>query len=325
MSYIKKMEELRLKMPQIGLLAVNCENSPYVSYSGNLKNCYLLCGSEYDENCYYGFWLYDSNDCTDCDYCQKCELCYDCVDCIECYSVNHSQDCVNCTDCEYCFDCVGCQNCFGCTGLRRKQYMIGNKQYSKEEYEKKVAEMKDKYSDGDMKQLFEDMKMKVPRLYTRQLNNENSSGDYIYNCKNAHECFDTKELEDCGYSNNCVSLKDCWDMSNSYYNSELNYEVMSEMNLVNCNFCVTCFDSHNLDHCEHVYNSHDCFGCFSMKNASYCIFNEQYSKEEYEKKVSEIVKEMKESGEYYQYPCSTYPYEDSNASMEWPDEPKICN
>lgn len=318
MSYIKKMEEVRLSQPRVGLLSVNCENCPYVSYTGNCKNSYLLFGSEHDENCNYGFWLYDSTDSTDCDYCQKCELCYDCVDVIESYNVNFSQDCSNCTDCEYCYDCMGCNNCFGCTGLRRQKYMIGNKQHSKEDYEKKVAELKKNLNREKLLAMLEEVKLKVPHFYTHQLNNENSTGDYVYNSRNVYECFDVKQCEDSLYCNNSVELKDCMDMSNSYYGSELNYEVMSEMNLYNSNFCVTCFDSQNLDHCENLYNCHDCFGCFTMKHAEYCIFNEKYSKEEYEKKVAQIKKEMMESGEYMQFPVSTYPYEDSNASMEFP-------
>lgn len=324
MSYIKKMEELRLSVPIIGLMAINCENSPYVSYSGNTKNCHLLCGSEHDEDCYYGFWLYDSKNCTDCDYCDKCELCYDCVDLIECYSVQHSQDCANCTDCEYCYDCVGCKNCFGCTGLRRKQYCIGNKQLSREDYEKEAKRLKQEKSDEELSQMLEKVKEQAPHLYTHELNNEGFSGDYIYNSKNAFGCFDVKDMEDCAYCNSSVGLKDCYDMSNSYYNEELNYEVMSSMNLVNCNFCVTCFDSSNLDHCEHVYNSQDCFACFGLKHAKYCILNEQYEKEEYFKKVEEIKQEMKAGAEYYKFPSSSYPYEDSNAPMEWPDDAKIC-
>lgn len=202
--------------------------------------------------------------------------------------------------------------------------MIGNKQYGKEEYFRKVEELKGKFSQEQLEEMLEQVKKQVPRLNVHQLNNENTTGDYVYNSKNASGCFDVKDLEDCGYCDNSVALKDCYDMSNSYYNSELNYEVMSEMNLVNCNFCVTCFDSSNLDHCELVYNSHDCFGCFTMKNAQYCIFNEQYSKEEYFKKVEQIKKEMMEGGEYFKFPCSTYPYEDSNAAMHWPDDSKIC-
>lgn len=311
------MEDLRAKQPRVGLLAVRCENSPYVSYSGNCKNSYLLSGSEYDENCYYGFWLYNSKDSTDCDYCKKCELCYDCVDCIECYNTNHSQDCTSCIDCEYCYSCGGCQNCFGCFGLRKNQYYIFNKPYTKENYSKEVEKIKSERSREAIFNHMMKLKKKVPVLCVHELSNVNSTGDYIYNCKNTEHCFDVKDLEDCMYCNNSERLKDCMDMSNSYYNSELDYEVMSEMDLINCDFCVTCFYSSNLDHCELVYNSHDCFGCFTLNHAEYCIFNKKYSKEEYFKEVEKIKAEMLKTGEYMQYLPSTYPYEDSNAAMHW--------
>ena len=186
--------------------------------------------------------------------------------------------------------------------------------------------MKGQYSVGQLREMLEQVSKKSPHLYVHELNNENFSGDYVYNSRNTLECFDVKDMEDCMHCNNCVSLKDCVDMSNSYYNSELNYMVMSSMNLVNSNFCVTCFDSHDLDHCEHVYNSHDCFGCVSLKHAEYCIFNEQYSKEDYFKKVEEIKREMIESGEYMKFWKSSYPYEDSNAEMEnWESLGKTYN
>jgi len=200
-------------------------------------------------------------------------------------------------------------------GLRKKTFHILNKSYSKEDYRKEVEKIKTERSKEEIYEEMRKLQPKMPRLYVHQLKNENSTGDYIYNCKNAHQCFDVKELEDCFYCNNSEKLKDCMDMSNSYYNSELDYEVMSEMDLVNCNFCVTCFYSNDLDHCEGVYNSHDCFGCFSLNHAEYCIFNEKYSKEEYFKKVEQIKRGMMENGEYMQFPCSTYPYEDSNAAM----------
>lgn len=185
--------------------------------------------------------------------------------------------------------------------------------------------MKKNFSHEQLLEMLGQMKKQVPRPNLHEMNNVGSTGDYIYNCKNSFGCFDVKELEDCGHSNNCVSIKDSMDMSNTYYKSELNYQVMSAMNIYNCNYCVTCFDSNDLDHCEHLYNSHDCFGCFSMKNAEYCIFNEQYSKEEYFKKVEQIKKEMMGSGEYMKFPSSTYPYEDSNAAMHWPIESKQFN
>jgi hypothetical protein len=74
---------------------------------------------------------------------------YDCVqlfmgveNAYECVTVGEGsynlKYCFNCwaesRDLEYCGYCVGSSDCFGCVGLKKKQYCILNKQYSKEEY-----------------------------------------------------------------------------------------------------------------------------------------------------------------------------------------------
>lgn len=43
---------------------------------------------------------------------------------------------------EYCMQCYNCENCFGCVGLIRKSFCIGNKQYTPDEYWKRVDELK---------------------------------------------------------------------------------------------------------------------------------------------------------------------------------------
>ena len=42
---------------------------------------------------------------------------------------------------QYCFGCHNSKNLFGCIGLRKKEYCILNKQYTKEEYEKLVPKI----------------------------------------------------------------------------------------------------------------------------------------------------------------------------------------
>jgi len=306
MKIYEKLCALQNKQPRLGLVAINCENSPFVAYSGNLKSCYLQTGSEYDEDCYYGFWLYNSKDCVDCAYCDKCELCYDCVDCQDCYNCKGCQDCSNTRDSYYCYDLLGCSDCFGCVGLRRKKFCFFNQQLTEEEYKKKLAEWQ-KYPQSEVWKYVEELKVKTPVMYVHQANNELSSGDYMYNCKEASQCFDVKDLEDCAYINSSVAIKDSLDCSNVYYESQLNYEIMSAMNIYNCNFCVTCFDSSDLEYCENVYNSKYCFGCFSMNHAEYCIFNEQYTEEEYFKKVAEIKAQMKQEGDYAELLPTSYP------------------
>ncbi len=306
MSILQQMIEARDKQPRVGLLYVNCENSEFVNYSGNTKNCYLLIGSEYDEDCYYGYFLYNSEDCTDCDYCFYCRLCYDCVDCHECYQCHGCQDCKSSRDLQFCFDMVGSNDCFGCVGLRRAEYCIFNQKFTKEEYEKRLPELK-KMPRSEIEARLEELKAKTPRLFWRGDQNDKVFGDYIYNCKNSYYCYDVKKLQDCAYMNNCEEITDSMECSNNYYKSELNYEVMAAMNITNCHYCYGVFDSYDLEYCENVYNSHHCFGCFTLNRAEYCIFNKQYSKEEYHQKVAEIKAEMRASGEYGQHLPTTYP------------------
>jgi len=53
------------------------------------------------------------------------------------WAMTHSQNL------EYCLFCITCKDCFGCVGLKKKQYCILNKQYTKEEYFKKRQEIID--------------------------------------------------------------------------------------------------------------------------------------------------------------------------------------
>lgn len=45
-------------------------------------------------------------------------------------------------DCNYCHNCYNCYNCYMCVGLENKKYCILNEQYTKEEYEKKMKELR---------------------------------------------------------------------------------------------------------------------------------------------------------------------------------------
>lgn len=65
------------------------------------------------------------------------------------YGIKYCFNCFgNVRDLEYSGYCFGTSNCFGCVSLKKKQYLILNKQYSKEEYEvlvpKIIQHMQDK-------------------------------------------------------------------------------------------------------------------------------------------------------------------------------------
>lgn len=114
-------------------------------------------------------------------------------------------------------------------------------------------------------------------------------GDYLYQCHNCLYCFDSFKLEDSIYCSVAwgKNLVDCQDT----ILSELCYE---------CIRCRDCYGSTYLLDCERCQNCHfsslcvscsDCFGCVGLKYKKYCIFNKQYSKEEYFKEVERLKKE----------------------------------
>jgi len=89
------------------------------------------------------------------------------------------------------------------------------------------------------------------------------------------------------YSTYIFNSKECVD---AYWasKSELSYEIVD---CISCSrlrysrYCEECYNSAFLFNCK---NCHDCFGCVNLKNKSYCFFNEQLTKEEYERRMKEI-------------------------------------
>jgi hypothetical protein len=67
--------------------------------------------------------------------------CYECTDIHDCYNVKFSNNCTGCADSYFLENCIGCTNCFGCVNLVNKKHCFENKQYTPEEYMKKIKEI----------------------------------------------------------------------------------------------------------------------------------------------------------------------------------------
>ena len=61
-----------------------------------------------------------------------------------CYYCDHCTYCTYCTYCHDCDHCDYCDDCYMCVGLSDKRYCILNEQYTKEEYAKKMKEIRGK-------------------------------------------------------------------------------------------------------------------------------------------------------------------------------------
>jgi len=127
----------------------------------------------------------------------------------------------------------------------------------------------------------------LPALNTLHLTLTNS--EYVNQAghlKNCYLIFNSDYNEGCCYGTEVEGSKDCFD-NLMIDQCELAYGC------VNCRKCSRVFFSVDCESCQNVYFSRDligcdnCFGCVGLRNKKYHIFNQPFSKEDYE---AELVK-----------------------------------
>lgn len=297
MTFLEKYQLLRKSVPVAGIeirSSINCE---YSDYSYNCKNCY---------HCFEGYELRDGmytiaswgDKLVDCDLAIQSEKCYQCMDSNKCHNCTYLIDSNNCTNCHFSAFLNSCNDCLGCVALTHKKYCIFNKQFSKGEYFKKIEELKKEDPEKILAQMFA-LKQQIPHPASQQFNSENSQyGNFINNSKNCYWAFNCLSAQDCGYIYTSGYFNDCWDTLMTYGEPfakgrcERCYELTDSTDCYNCVFLFNCDDSTNCFYCADLKNCSDCFGCVGLTNKKYCILNNQMTKEQYEKAVKEIKKEL---------------------------------
>lgn len=329
--FFDQLKELFSIIPRLYSLRIgNFINSDYTNFGRDSKNVYLsysLTSSEdvmYSENCDFlknsldNFAVRKSDSCS-----------YD-VACDNNYNVHYSIQSNNCLDSLFLYDCVNCSNCYLSYNLKNQKYVFRNQKLSKEEYESEVKKLNLKTYSGlkKVQEEFDDLiKNKAIHRYASIYHSENVIGDYINNSKNIKYCFNACDSENIAYVSRSLGSKDCMDCQGSGFGSELVYEsVASTVSAFKCYFCYLCINS--CRECEYSFilkDCNNCFGCISLANSSYCIFNKQYTKEEYFEMVEKIKKHMNDMpyvdsngrkfkyGEFFPYNMCPFGYNETNA------------
>jgi len=162
----------------------------YITNSKNVKQSYYIDGGEDLKYCHmlYSKPTKDSYD--QYQWGNNSELMYECTS-----SGGSSSQCRFCQqvynnsfDVQYSFVCINATHCFGCVGLRKKEYCILNKQYTKEEYDNlipKIIKHMDEmpYIDNN------DRIYKYGEFFPTQIS------PFAYNETRAHEFFPLKKEE----------------------------------------------------------------------------------------------------------------------------------
>jgi hypothetical protein len=300
--FLEQFKELLDRTPQFGpqTMHMTMVNSEYCNLASYLKNCYLLFGSDFDEDCAYSTYLENSKNAMDIYMGDLCELCYDSSNIYKCHRVLFSTNCNDCVDVSFSHNLAACSNCFGCINLRSKNYYIFNQPYSKEGY---ISELK-KFDVGSykgvlaVKERVEELAKSQPRKFAEGLKNLNVSGDYIFNSKNVFLSYEMGGCEDCKFCQLVFipPAKDSYDVTMWGGNFTRCYECMGAGNGENTiKFSIDSWaEAHDLEYCRDILASAaNLFGCYALRNKKYCILNKQYTQEEYESLVPRIIEHMK--------------------------------
>lgn len=319
--FFEQFNEFRTKVPKTTVAHFRCVNSEYTNQSQDLKNCYMAFACDASEDCLYGNWYGKSRECMDCSIVHSCELLYEGLNCLNCSRSAYLEDCTDCFGSYFLKDCKGCNDCFGCVGLRSKSYCWFNEELSKEEYKERLEAFA--WTRENIKEALSYHKTfteTVPMKYYKGNKIINSSGDYIQNTKNSHYGFNTSDSEDCSYTQDAFGIKDCVDITETAYN-ELDYE-MEGVGYTGRSIGVSrswnTFDSCYSQNC---FSCNSVFGCASLHKKNYCIFNKQYSKEEYTTLKAKIIEHMKQTGEWGEFfptDISLFAYNETVAQHYFP-------
>lgn len=297
-SFFEQFNDLMLAVPAKSRNISRDINSDYSNNAGNLKNCYLCFNVNDGEDCAYGVLFNRMKNSYNFGTCSTSDKCYETFNITDSSSVQYSADCADAISVFHSIDCRNCQNCIGCVGLRNKNYYIFNEPYTKEAYAAKVQELNlGSFASRQMiAQKMHELYRALPRKYIHTMKCLDVSGEYVFNSKNVYDSWLVLKSQDIQY---CQDIRYATDTQDSTAVLELENEsyenTAAGLKSSQMQFTFECHPN-NLDIMYSVFcsGSSHLFGCVGLRKKEYCIFNKQYTKEEYEMLKQKIIDQMRE-------------------------------
>lgn len=335
-NFFEQWNDLYKAVPRFPLWhnrnALNCDYANFISDS---KDVYLSYSVVNAERITYSWATDKSSDCIDCGFVTDSELCYENIESHKNYHSSYLVQSENCINSSFLFDCSNCQDCMLSFNLRNKRYVFGNKQFSKDEYEKILKE----YDLGSFETI-QNLKKKFSEIcrkqslskFTNILKSTNVTGDNVENSKNVKKSFYVYDSENVAYMARAIDgTKDSYD-AYGIGGAELFYEILSGgLGSQNSQFCFFTGSGCNRNlYSTALYGVSNAFGCVGLRNKQYSVFNKQYSKEEYIDLVERIKNQMAEMpfkgssgrvygfGEFFPIELSPFAYNETIAQEYFP-------
>lgn len=136
----------------------------------------------------------------------------------------------------------------------------------------------------------QELALKVPQMALGRDESSLVNSSYTNAAGNLKDCylvFLADYVENSYYCDTITNSKDCFDCL-SAYQCEQCYDSVNITKCFKVFYSVDCEDCHDILFSRNLTGCSCCIGCVNLRNKQYCIFNEQYTKEEYEAKVKEL-------------------------------------
>jgi len=301
--FLDQFQELLLKVPKIttyiSLGGGPNINSEYSNMVSGCRNCYLIFNTSPAEDTLYSRGLKNSRDSADLYFGKDIERCYESINVEQSSGILWGKNVTGSVDSAFIINGRGLINCFGCVNLNNKSYYFLNQPLFQEEYKKKVSEIMGSYEKiEEFKEEFKKFALSFPMRENNNIKTLNSTGDYLFECKNVKDSFEVHGGEDSRYLFSSKGVKDSI--------GTIGYGTQSErlLEVVATGLCSNVISSYGAENSQdvvygfYVSSCKDCFGCDALRHKQYAILNKEYSKEEYERLREKIIAELTNQGLY---------------------------
>jgi len=288
---------------------VRPENSLAFISLGDIDSYFVIaCKSK---RTFYGTNAFDVEDTAEIAFARNVQNSYNIIRAENIFNCRFLRESYECSNSAFLFDCRDCEFCFGATNKRHAKYLWFNEQLSKEEWEKRRAEIdlssyirRFEYENKFIKLINQSV---WPENFN--LNIEKGSGEYITDASNILNgyfvCSGSQSLHfvnhagptpsrDSCFAAGMVGSSDCYCGLGFGSCSKVKFSLCVNNNDIDLEYCNSCYD------CEY------CFACVGLRRKKYCIFNKQYSEEEYWRLVDDLKCAMLKRGEYGEFPLMRF-------------------
>ncbi|PJA47310.1 hypothetical protein CO172_02265 [Candidatus Uhrbacteria bacterium CG_4_9_14_3_um_filter_36_7] len=302
-SVFDQIYELNLRIPSSAQRNyVEVENSISIASHGD-QNSYFVVASK-SKNTLFGVVAYNTEDSAEIYNAVTVNQSYNIVNSNRIFQSRYVRESNDCLNSVFLFDCRNCEYCFGATNKRNKKHLWFNEQLSKDEWEKRRAQV-----DLGKRSVVEEYLQKFDELMIKSIWPENfnekttdSIGEYLHGCTDcqyvyfadggARHCdwcvWAIAQSQDNAFCAEVVNSKDC------YYSA----------GVPNCYgglFLFWCVRCQNSELCIGCYDCENCFGCVGLLKKKFHFFNKPYTEKEYWQKVDQIKCTMFDRGEYGEF------------------------